>query len=147
MRRAVPVLAAVAALALAGCGGDQRDSFRSDYRSLDAQIGTLGEQVGDTITGAATKTNGQLSARFDALARRARDLVNRLDDTDPPANLTAARNRLARALRGIARDLRALSDAAASGDGGTARSATLRIAVDSPAVRNARAALSGALGS
>jgi hypothetical protein len=146
MRRAVPVLAAVAALALTGCGGDQRDSFRDDYRSLDAQIGTLGEDVGTTITGAANKPNGQLSARFDALARRARDLVNRLDDTDPPANLAGARDRLSRALRGIARDLRTLAGAAASGDGGSARTATVRIALDSPAVRNARAALSQALG-
>ena len=147
MRRAVPVLAALVALALTGCGGDQRDSFRSDYRALDAQVGTLGTDVGGTITGAATKTNGQLAARFAALSRRARDLVNRLDDTDPPANLAGARDRLSRALRAIARDLRTLSDAAASGNGGSARSATLKIAVDSPAVRNARAALSQALGS
>jgi hypothetical protein len=142
MRTAVVV--GLLLLAAAGCGSDQRSDFRSDMRSLDGQVQRLGHEVGSAINGAATKTNGELAAQFDTLSRRTRDLANRIDDTDPPGDLKPARDRLSRALRTAARDLRAISTAAANGDGGAARAATMKIARDAPAVADARVALSRA---
>jgi hypothetical protein len=113
-------------------------------RSLDGRVQRLGDAVGGAIAGAGSQTNGQLAARFDVLSRRTRDLANRVDDTDPPDNLKPVRDRLSRALRTAARDLRTLSTAAFDGDGTAARAATLRIAHDAPAVADGHAALSRA---
>jgi hypothetical protein len=146
MRRVGAALVLLLALASAGCGGDERSDFRRDYRPIDAGVRDLGNAIGSALNGAGDKTNGQIAARFAALSTRARNLANQLDDTDPPANLRPARGSYSRALRKLARDLRALSDAASAGDGSAADRATRAIEGDATPVRSARAALSSALG-
>jgi len=147
------LVAAVATAALAaGCGGDGGDDakqdtakFESGAKAATAETTKIGSDIGTAVRAASKQTDAQLAAEFTDLAARARAVVSDLNALEPPAAARAKVNALVGALGTGAQDLDAIAAAARGHDASSARSATVTLVRDSPAITVAKDALDAEL--
>jgi hypothetical protein len=137
------LIAVLAALALAACGGSDATTtadYRKDYAPISAAIRGLGTEVGSAVTSAKDKSDIELQEQFADLADRANVVAGDLERAQAPddAAITTARDQLVAGVRKAADDLDAISAAAAAGDAEAAKAATIRLASDSAAIRDPR---------
>lgn len=133
---------AVAALAL-GCGEDQQEAFAEDFRPLNRQLVSLGEEVGQSIEGAEKRTDAQLERQFDDLADQLGRLRRELEGLDPPDDLADAQDELVEAMRAAEQALRGIEQAAAASDPDAARQSTIELVRASEDLREARRRVAG----
>jgi hypothetical protein len=159
MRRSIPVVAAVAALTIAGCGGSSSNSsssssssgpslsaFKTGFQSQKATFSKIGTDLQQAITGASTSSNKSISSVFSALAARTTAAAAALRTLKPPAKYTAQVSSLASGFDTVASDLTAVANAAANSDASAAKTAATKLVTDSAAVHSADLALTHALG-
>jgi len=149
---------AIAAVGLAGCGGDDGGSTTAAggvttatapelsiaaaaaaYAPIRAEIVAIGRDLGSAVATAGSATDAELADRFSALAVRAEAAVTRLEGLNVPARVDTALDDLREALADGAEDLRAVATAAREHDAQAAREATQRLVGDSAGIRQARA--------
>jgi predicted nucleic acid-binding Zn-ribbon protein len=143
-RRSLSALLAISALALAaGCGEDQQEAFAEDFRPLNRQLVSLGEEVGQSIEGAQRKTDAQLEREFGELADQLGRLRRELEGLDPPDDLSDAQEELTAAMRAAEQALRGIEQAAAESDPDAARQSTIELVRASEDLREARRRVAG----
>jgi len=145
--------AALATAALvAGCGGSGGDDakqdtakFESAAKAATAETTKIGSDTGAAVQDAKNQTDAELAAAFTDLAARARAVVADLNALEPPEASRAKVNALVGALGTGAQDLDAIAAAARAHDASSARSATVTLGRDSPAIKVAKDALEAEL--
>jgi hypothetical protein len=106
--------AAVLALPIAGCGGDDTETYRREYTKAAREFKESVEQAGRKIPGATT-----LKDRLPALRsyKASTDkLAKDLDGLDPPENVEKLNDEAVAALRTLSADLGRLEQATSAGD-------------------------------
>jgi hypothetical protein len=151
-RRVAPLaLGVVVAGLIAGCGGDDKSDdvadFKKDAAAAAAKTTLLGDDLGTAISTASSKTDAQLTATFADLTTRAKAIVADLRALKPNDASRQKVADLSEALDVGATDLEAIKTAAANSDADAARSATEKLVTDSPAIKDANAALKTAVAS
>ena len=143
MRRYASLAALAATLAsvllVAGCGGeDKQETFAKDFGPINAQILALGRKVGTAVGTARGKGDVALADEFAALADQVGKQRKKLDDLDPPDDVSSATEDLTSGLGKVEKDLRGISKAARGHDAEGARSSTEALVRDSAPLRSAR---------
>jgi ABC-type glycerol-3-phosphate transport system substrate-binding protein len=112
-RLAVLVLA-VAALAVAGCGGsdnssnDQAAAFKKDFTTVNSHILQVNEEIARTLTGQHGHTDAQFEAYMETNASGQRQILADLKALDPPTALAPQTALLTKYAGVIANDLESL---------------------------------------
>ncbi len=150
MRRLIPVLL-IGAIALSGCGGSGSSepsisAFKASFEAQKPPLKELGEAVGSAVTGAASKTNGELVSEFKALATRATALAGAFGQLEAPAKYKAELAALQSSLTQVAGTLNSIEAAAAANDGNAAKAGGETIVTEGQQVKSADEKLSAALG-
>lgn len=106
MERLLGMLAvlALAALAVVGCGGDERVAYERDL----AKVGRVVDSSLEELPSGGSETIG--ADEVSGLATDLREAADDLHDLDPPEGAAAAQKRLERGLRGVADAFSDLSD-------------------------------------
>lgn len=134
------------ALPLAACGADKRETFKKEFKPLDAKVLTLGRDVGASVTGASGKSDRQIQQRFGSLSRRTGTLQKDVNRLEAPDDLARDKKDLVDAM-GNARDALAdIEKAAGAGDPQAARRATIQLVAASQDLRSERRKLARATG-
>jgi uncharacterized membrane protein YccC len=146
-RPTVLLLAGLALLGIAGCGGDDGDgeAFRDEFPRLSERIADLGEDVARAIETAGQTSDRQLAAEFGGFAEELGGLRRELEGLEPPEELADERENLAAAMGEVRASLGAIATAAEDGDPQAAREATLDLVEGSTELRDARDALTRAV--
>jgi predicted nucleic acid-binding Zn-ribbon protein len=139
----VVLLGAVAIGLGAGCGEDEREAYADDFRPLNRQIVSLGEEAGSAIQGAGERTDEQLERQFDGLADELGRLRRELEGLQAPDDLTTLQNEVVEAMRAVESALRGIEQAAAASDPEAARQSTVELVRASEDLREARRRLAG----
>jgi hypothetical protein len=157
MRRLIPVGLIIGALALAGCGGSSSSgttstssepstsAFTSAFKVQKAKLKALGEAVGAGVTGAAHKTDAELTAEFKILASRATELSGALGQLEAPAKFRGDLATLQSSLTQVAGTLHSIEAAAAAHDAGAAKAGGEAIVAEAEQVKSDDNALSSKL--
>jgi hypothetical protein len=159
--RSMTYTAALAALALAGCGSSSNSSssassaagsssasttsssapsastFKSGFSTDRVQFRKLGLVLQKEITTAQTKTDAQLATEIAALSVRAKQQAAQLSQLSPPAKYQSALQSLVTAFNAVAADLHKISVAATNNNGPAAKTATVTLIRDSAKVKTA----------
>jgi hypothetical protein len=141
------VIAAIAMLCIAACGGDDGDdqAFQDDFPALTERIQSLGEEVGNTIESAENATDEELANEFENFAQELGNLRQELEDLEPPEDIADERDDLVSAMGEVRSSLEDIAGAAQEGDPEAAREATLELVDRSEELRDARQALGQAV--
>ena len=132
----------LAAALIAGCGGsDKEATFKKDFKRVNSELVTLGQDVGRAVNGARGTTDAVLSRQFLGYAARLRAVKTRITDLDPPEKLKSKRAALSSAVDRLIADLQAIGTAAASHKPEAAREAATALVQDSQPAADARRAL------
>jgi hypothetical protein len=135
VRRIALAALAACALVLAACGGEDDQAFIDASKKVTTEISDIGEDIGTTVSGAASQDDAELERQFTELADRAGKAVDDLDALDPPSEDTETTvNDLSSALTKGQKDLESIAAAAGDSDAAAARSATEELVKDSPAI-------------
>ena len=141
-RRAAALLSLVALAATFGaCGEDENNAFKEDYNEAVRPLSTLGDDIGASLQGAEGESNAALAGRFDELADRTETTRENLSRLDPPEDARDELDALVDALKEGVTDLRALADAARSGDPAEAGAASRELVATGQTIQEAEADL------
>jgi hypothetical protein len=136
------VIAAVALLGVAACGGeDESEAFEEDFPALSQRMVSLGERLGNAIETAGETSDDELAERFDRFAGDLGALRQELEELEPPEEVADERDDLAEAMREVGGSLEEIANAAEESDPEAAREATLELIDRSAELREAREAL------
>jgi chromosome segregation ATPase len=141
------LVAALAMLGIAACGGDDGDdqAFQDDFPALSERIASLGEEVGNTIETAENASDQELANEFDDFAQQLGELRQELQNLEPPEDLADEREDLVSAMGEVRSSLESIASAAEEGDPQAAREATLELIDRSGELSDARRALGQAV--
>ncbi len=134
------VAAAVAALAVAGCGNSS-GNFKKDYTKTDTQLRQLGVDLGNALRTAKGSTDVALASKFDSYATRSRKIADDLGKLSPPDKVKSDVTQLRSALTTIAGDMSTIGRTARAHDAKAARAATQKLVADAAPVRAASTAI------
>lgn len=145
-RRALVALAAAAALAMpvAGCGGEEKQTYRSEYAKAADDFKRAAGKVAEQARG-----KPQLKDRIPALrAFRASidELAKDLDGLDPPENVERLNDQAVEALQTLSEDLDKLEDAARANDAAAVRRLTPKLQLDQAELQTTLDAIDQRLG-
>lgn len=158
MRRLIPVVLIIGALAMVGCGGSSSSgttstssepstaAFTSAFKVQKAKLKALGVAVGAAVTGAAHKTDAELTTEFKSLASRATELAGALGQLEAPAKFKGELATLQSSLTQVAGTLHSIEAAAAAHDAGAAKAGGEAIVAEAEQVKSGDNALSAKLG-
>jgi hypothetical protein len=133
---------AAAALLLTACGGEDDQAFIDASKKVSTEVSALGQDIGETVTGADEETDAQLQTQFTELADRAGAAVKDLDALEPPNDdVKKMVDDLSSALTKGQKDLDGIATAAGASDPVGARTATTSLVTDSPAISAANTKL------
>jgi len=143
MRRLALVLALLAAavLVVAGCGSSgpsAAETYKTAFTPLNAEIISTGNQVGEAVTTATTKSNAELSAAFARLSDKAAALAGAMVKLAPPKELAADHQLLVSGLRKEAGNLNRIAEAAVKGDPAAAKQASADTVTAAAGIRDPR---------
>ena len=148
--RSIPLLAVLAATALAGCGssssGPSLSSFKSSYSAAKTELTTLGTDLATAITTANHKTNAQIATEFQSLSTSVSKEATKLKDLSAPSAYKSELDTLTADLSAVAGDLHTISTAATAGNTSQAKTATTQLLKDATGVKNSDDALTSKLG-
>jgi hypothetical protein len=133
LARRLPIV--VAALFLAGCGGDERltkDEYAARVRAVYADV--------QAAFRATNVLGGELAPRVEAAQEQLRESADELDGVEPPEDVETEHSQLIDGMRRYADDLDRLRNAAESGDQRTIEDFNARIAQNEAVEQMAEAA-------
>ena len=136
--------AAALAVPIAGCDGDEKKTYRSEYVKAADEFKRAAEKVGEQARG-----KPELKDRIPALrAFRASidELAKDLDALDPPENVERLNDQAVDALQTLSDDLDKLEDAARSNDAAAVRRLTPKLQLDQAELQTTLDAIDQRLG-
>lgn len=142
-------LGLAACLGVSACGGSSStslSSFKSAFAADQAQFRQFGTQLGESIAGAASKTDAALATEFSQLSSRAQEQAGKLSELKPPAKYKPNVDKLTAAFKEIASDLSGISSAAVKHDASAAKAASAKLVGAAESVKSSDGALSKPLG-
>jgi hypothetical protein len=145
----VSLVALLALVLLAGCGGSSEpstSSFKSAFSAQKAKLKTLGTEVGTAVEGASKKTDDDLVIEFRSLASRATVLAGALGQLEAPSKYKSELATLQSSLTQVAGALHSIEAAAAAHDGNAAKAGGEELVADAQQVKSSDNALSAKLG-
>jgi hypothetical protein len=142
---ALATLLAVFSLALAACGESDNEAFKEDYNAAVKPLSELNADIGNSIGGAAGKSNDDIADEFDQLAQKAQETRANLADLEPPEDAKNAFDDLVAALQQGTDDLRAVAEAAKEGDPTAAGKASQDLVESGQEIQKAETALQEAV--
>jgi hypothetical protein len=122
--RALAVLCIAAALVASGCGGDDDNSFKSQYNEKAKTFNKLGTDIQGATRNASSKSGADVRREFDSLATRTDAAIDDLAKLEPPSDAKSEFDNLITKFRGSVQSLRDVGAAVASGNSGQAKKAT-----------------------
>jgi outer membrane murein-binding lipoprotein Lpp len=141
LRAAAAALLLASAL-IAGCGGsDKEGKFKDGFKRVNAELVTLGQDVGTAVNGARGTPDVELARQFNRFAARLRAIKGRIAKLDPSDKLKSKRDALSSAVDKLIVDLQAIGTAASSHKPDAARLAATALVRDSQPAAEARRAL------
>ena len=146
------ITAAIAAVALAGCGssgsssGPSLGAFKSGFQAQKASFTSIGADLQTAITSAGSDSASKIATEFTALASRTTAAAAALRSLKPPAKYQADVGTLAGGFDSVAADMTAVSDAAQKNDATAAKNAAAKLLTDSNTVHTADLKISRELG-
>jgi hypothetical protein len=148
MARAAAWISVATALAFGAvaCGDDSSDEFKDQYNQAVRPLSTLGDDIGESLSGAEGQSNQALATQFDKLADRADQTRKNLSELEPPEDATDQFDELLASLEGATADLRAVGESAREGDPAEAAEATQDLVESGQRVQKAEAAFKDAVG-
>jgi hypothetical protein len=120
---AISMVLVAVALPLAACGGSDENNFKEDYNAAVKPLTELNEGVTGSLGDASGKSNDAIAKEFDNLASKTQQTRENLADLDPPEDAKEELDRLLSALQAGTDDLKAVAEAAKSGDPAAASAA------------------------
>jgi hypothetical protein len=140
------VVATALVFGAAACGDDSSDEFKDQYNQAVRPLSTLGDDIGESLSGAEGQSNQALATQFDKLADRADQTRRNLSELEPPEDATDQFDELLASLKGATADLRAVGESAREGDPAEAAEATQDLVQSGQRVQRAEAAFKNAVG-
>ncbi len=150
-RRSITMIAALGAVALAGCGGSSSSgpslsAFKSGFKAQRQSFTKLGTDLEKAISSAPSTSATTIATEFTSLATRTTAAAAALRTLKPPARFSAQVGALATGFDGVASDMNAISTAATKNDANGAKSAAAKLVTDSATVHTDDLTLTRALG-
>jgi hypothetical protein len=133
---------------LAGCGGSSSSSsanFKTGYQSAMKGLSTTAAQVGTTVEGAAKASDAELQSAFKALASRWQTGTAQLDKLTAPSSVSTEFSSLKSAASRVEGDLNAITSAASTHNGTSAKTAAQHLVIDLSAGKTADTKIRSAL--
>jgi hypothetical protein len=145
--RLAATAAAACALALpvAACGESEDNEFKEDYNAAVKPLSELNSDIGDSIGGAAGKSNDAIAKEFDTLADKAQETRTNLADLEPPEDAKESFDKLLASLKEGTDNLRAVAKAAKDGDPVAAREASQDLVASGQEIQKAESDLQKAV--
>jgi methyl-accepting chemotaxis protein len=138
-------VACVLALPLAACGESEDNEFKEDYNAAVKPLSELNTDIGDSIGGAAGKSNDAIAKEFDKLADKAQETRTNLADLEPPEDAKKSFDKLLASLKEGTDNLRAVARAAKDGDPVAAREASQDLVASGQEIQQAESELQKAV--
>jgi hypothetical protein len=139
-RRPTLILLALALVfGASACGDDSSDEFKDQYNQAVRPLSSLGEDIGDSLSGAEGQSNQALGAQFEKLAERAEQTRRNLAELEPPEDASDQFDELLASLKTAVADLRAVGESAREGDPAEAAEATQSLVESGQRVQEAEA--------
>ena len=129
------VVAVALAVPIAGCGNDQTDTYRTEYRKAAAKFKSSVEQAGREILKAHTLDERIPAAR--SFKASIDTLAKKLDDLDPPDDVEKLNDRAVKTLHALSADLGDFEGAARDGDTTAVKRLAPKLQVDQAALQTA----------
>jgi hypothetical protein len=133
------LLAVALVFGASACGDDSNDEFKDQYNQAVRPLSTLGDDIGDSLSGAEGQSNQALGAQFEKLADRADRTRQNLSELEPPEDARDQFDELLAALKRAVADLRAVGESAREGDPNEAAEATQELVESGQRVQEAEA--------
>lgn len=137
---------------LCGCGGGgggagaSASTFRHDFRALTARYRPVGQQLVQTLVGAATLSNQALASRMATFAAYMENARGSFAALRPPAALGSSMSAYVQLLGRARQDIDTIAAAARANDTGTAKQITATLIDDLQAANRAKQKLDSAAG-
>ncbi|GAC1436649.1 MAG: hypothetical protein NVSMB51_08490 [Solirubrobacteraceae bacterium] len=133
------------ALAIAGCGGGS-GGFKGDYQQQRATLNKLGSDIANALQSANGKTDSQIEAEFNDLARRAGQDLGKLRSLKPENKYRSNFALVTTGLAKIQQDLAGLARSAHAHSASTAKATTETLVSDATTLKSAAEQLKSDLG-
>jgi hypothetical protein len=138
---AMLALACLLGVAFSACGEDENNAFKEDYNAAVKPLSELNADIGNSIRGAAGKSNDAIAKEFQRLAAKAQRARDNLADLEPPEDANDSFETLLSSLQQGTDDLRAVATAARKGDPAAARQASEDLLASGREINKAETAL------
>ena len=129
---------------LAAGGGDD-ESFKEDYNTAVKPLTELNSDIGESLGGAGEQSNETIAKEFDKLASKAQQTRDNLADLEPPEDAKDEFDSLVSALQDGTDDLKAVAEAAKSGNPTAAQRAAQDLVESGTEIQKAETALQNAV--
>jgi hypothetical protein len=139
------VVAAALVFGAVACGDDSSDEFKDQYNQAVRPLSSLGDDIGESLSGAEGQSNQALATQFDKLADRADQTRKNLAELEPPEDATDQFDELLASLKRATADLRAVGESAREGDPAEAAEATQDLVESGQRVQQAETAFKNAV--
>ena len=128
--RALVILGIATALVASGCGGDDDNSFKSQYNDQAKVFNKLGKDVQSATRNASSKSGADVEKEFNSLADRTNKAIDDLAKLEPPSDAKAEFDTLIEKFRGSTQSMRDVGAAVASGDSAEGKADDRRVRED-----------------
>ncbi len=132
-------------LSVAACGESEDNEFKDDYNTAVKPLSDLNADIGNSIGGAAGKSNDKIANEFEKLASKAQETRDNLSELEPPDDAKESFDKLLASLEQGTDDLRAVAQAAKEGDPAAARDASQDLINSGQAIQQAETELQKAV--
>lgn len=114
MKRALALAVSSVALAVAGCGGDDKEEYVQEFNKVGATLEKTLTSLGTDITGSTDPK--QIGGKLDQGAKALDDAAKELDGIEPPDDAQAAHDKIVSGVEDLAGTFRKGADQAQSND-------------------------------
>ena len=139
-------LLALAGVASAGCGEDEKDKFVEDYRPLNDRLLKIGSDLGEGLRSAGNKSNRRLAEQFAGFGLRLSAVAKDIRNLETPDELKDESSNLTARIDDVVKNLQDISGAAGTGDPQAAAAATVELGTTAQALNTAQNKLARATG-
>jgi outer membrane murein-binding lipoprotein Lpp len=136
----ITCVAVLASVALAACGSskDKSKEFAKDYKPLNTKLLSLGKDLGSALQGANAKTDVQLAAQLEGIAKEGKSLSAKIGALDAPDKDKADVTELTKSIDALDTSIQGIATAAKAHDKQAATAATQTLLTQAKGVNTAQ---------